>query len=135
MGSCLSCLKCMVCCTSREGSICCAIFSAIAVVFLGILSGLLNWQWPYIHGIDNQSKADHARENAYIAAIVYAVIFVMCLVSLRYHNKRLPKNVDPRTFAEEEVQDNLGNRLDTALMMGDSLGNGGPVRNSQVSLR
>mmetsp|Transcript_12662 Transcript_12662/g.22555 ORF Transcript_12662/g.22555 Transcript_12662/m.22555 type:complete len:122 (+) Transcript_12662:352-717(+) len=78
----------IVCCATKNGSICCGLFSIIGAFFLAIFLGLLTWQWEFIHGIHNHEEAEHAKTNSMVACIIYAVIFLMCVASFHYHVKK-----------------------------------------------
>lgn len=140
--ACLSCLWCMLCCTSKNGSICCALFSGIGAIFLGVLGGLLTWQWQYIHGIENSEDADHARTNSFTAAAIYFVLFVMCSVSLVYHNKREQAAIKEQQSSShngielDRINASNSANLDAALMPQDALsGRNGAVDRSSMELR
>eukprot|EP00512_Aurantiochytrium_limacinum_P003245 CAMPEP_0171495718 /NCGR_PEP_ID=MMETSP0958-20121227/6294_1 /TAXON_ID=87120 /ORGANISM="Aurantiochytrium limacinum, Strain ATCCMYA-1381" /LENGTH=136 /DNA_ID=CAMNT_0012029725 /DNA_START=491 /DNA_END=901 /DNA_ORIENTATION=+ len=136
----------MACCSSKEGSICCGLFSFVGAIFLGVLGMLLTFQWEYVHGINSEEDAEHARRNAFVAAGIYAVIFFMCMISLVLHNKHDYKAINTTpTIPEqqnnnielENVQQNNGS-LNFGLLAGDSLapnGNGRPVTTARVAVQ
>ena len=80
-------LSCLVCCLTRGGSQCCALFSLLGAIFMSLMGGLLTWQWQYIHGFDTAQQASHASSNAFAAAGIYAGIAVLCFLSLIYHKR------------------------------------------------
>ncbi len=80
-------LTCLVCCLTRGGSQCCALFSLLGVIFMSLMGGLLTWQWQYIHGFYTAQQASHASSNAFAAAGIYAGIAVLCFLSLLYHKR------------------------------------------------
>jgi hypothetical protein len=80
-------LSCLVCCLTRSGSECCALFSLVGVIFMSLLGGLLTWQWQYIHGFYTAEQASHGASNAFAAAGIYGGIAVLCFASLLYHKR------------------------------------------------
>ncbi|GBG25882.1 Hypothetical Protein FCC1311_021012 [Hondaea fermentalgiana] len=142
MGACLDCLKCMACCSTKAGSVCCALFSLIGTVFLAVLGILMTIQWEYIHGIHDEHEAEYAATNSFIGAGIYAAIFCMCMVSFVIHSKKEQKTTSSKAATSdnnielESLQQN--GTLDFGLLAADSLaGNGStrPLNSAQVSVQ
>jgi len=79
-------LSCLVCCSTKQGSICCIVFSLIAIFFTGVLGHLLGVQWEYIHGMDIHNQNDARLNSLYVCAI-YSGVFVISCISLFYHKR------------------------------------------------
>lgn len=111
-------LKCCVCCYTRNGSRCCAIFSLIATIFLLSFAVILKFQPEFIEigEFDSEEEfleqAEQALMNAYGGAITYSIVTVMCTMSFFYHSRKTGKlNKDAVNIKMREIPDILESKF------------------------
>lgn len=85
----------LVCCRTKGGSLCCALFSLSGVTFMLYIKTLLAFQPRYIHGItpemhdgDTKSGNEIALGNTTNVAILYTVVMLISTGFFFYHKKK-----------------------------------------------